>query len=79
MHTATMIDEIKRHMEVVGSEDVRVGRVDRVEGDYIKLTRKDSTDGLHHYIDAWLVERVDDKVHLARPANEVMQGWGTEF
>lgn len=42
--------QIAEHMEIVGSCGNHVGTVDRVEGDRIKLTRKDSPDGGHHYL-----------------------------
>jgi hypothetical protein len=34
--------DIKEHMEVIGADGVHVGTVDKVEGDRIKLTKKDS-------------------------------------
>ncbi len=34
-------NDIREHMEVIGSDGVHVGRVDRVEGGRIKLTRSD--------------------------------------
>ena len=79
MPTMTMTARIQDHMEVVGSEGVPIGLVDDVQGEYIKLTKEGSTDGEHHFIDMELVERVDDKVHLAEPADEVMKDWGYEF
>lgn len=65
-----MIDlsQIKEHMEVVGADGVHVGTVDRVEGDRLKLTRKDSGShgDHHHYVPAGLVAAVeDDRVRLA--------------
>ncbi|TPG59031.1 DUF2171 domain-containing protein [Roseomonas nepalensis] len=56
-----MIDasQIKEHMEVVGSCGNHVGVVDHVEGDRIKLTRKDSTDGQHHYLPLSAVASVE--------------------
>ncbi len=56
---------IREHMEVVGSCGGRVGKVDRVEGLSIKLT-KDSpnADGEHRYIPLAWVESVDTSVHL---------------
>ena len=51
-------------MAVVGSDGVFVGTVDRVQGDYIKLTQGDDDDKEHHYIDLPWVAHVDDKVHL---------------
>jgi hypothetical protein len=61
---------IKEHMEVIGADGVHVGMVDKVEGDRIKLTRKDSGEGAHkghhHYIDRGLVAGVEgDKVRLS--------------
>ncbi len=62
--------EIKQHMEVIGADGVHIGTVDRVEGDRIKLTKKDSGEGSHrghhHFIDMGLVAEVEgDKVRLS--------------
>jgi hypothetical protein len=62
--------EIKEHMEVIGADGVHVGTVDKVEGNRIKLTKKDSGEGSHkghhHYIDRGLVAGVEgDKVRLS--------------
>jgi hypothetical protein len=43
----TDVSRIREHMEVIGADGVHVGTVDRVEGDRIKLTRKDSGEGSH--------------------------------
>lgn len=45
-------DDIMEDMEVVGSCGNHVGTVDHVEGDQIKLARKDDPDGggHHHYL-----------------------------
>jgi hypothetical protein len=67
---------IKEHMEVYGSDHILVGVVDHMEGDdMIKLTKSDSADGQHHYVDADLVDHVDTHVHLSKPADEVMAEW----
>jgi hypothetical protein len=45
-------------MKVLGKDGVPVGTVDRVEGDRVKLTKKDSPEGHkdhHHYIDKKLM------------------------
>ena len=56
---------IKEHMEVVGKNGQHVGTVDEKDGDRVKLTRTDSSDGKHHYIDADMVDRVEDnRVYL---------------
>ena len=55
--------EIKEHMEIIGADGVHVGTVDKVEGNRIKLTKKDSGQGSHkghhHFIDRGLVAGVE--------------------
>ena len=63
-------EDIKEHMEVIGADGVHVGTVDHVQGDRIKLTKKDSGqgshEGHHHYISRGLVADVEgDKVRLS--------------
>jgi hypothetical protein len=56
---------IKEHMEVTDAAGRHVGTVDNVDGDLIKLTQGDSTDGRHHMIDLACVDRIaDDRVWL---------------
>jgi hypothetical protein len=64
------LSNIKEHAEVIGADGVPIGTVDRVEGDRIKLTKKDSGEGQHrghhHYIPTMLVAEVEDgKVWLS--------------
>ena len=66
---------IKEHMKVVASCGKTVGVVDRVEGNAIKLTRKDSPDGQHHFIPIGWVERVDSHVHLTQNSQETEENW----
>lgn len=61
---------IEEHMEVIGADGVHIGTVDRVEGNRIKLTKKDSGEGSHrghhHFIDKSLVAEVEgNKVRLS--------------
>ena len=73
------IASIKEHMQVLGSDGILVGVVDHLEGkDKIKLTRNDSADGQHHFIDAGLVDHVDNSVHLSKTADEVMGEWESD-
>lgn len=65
---------IREHMEVIGADGVHIGTVDKVEGQRIKLTRKDSGQGSHkghhHFIPASLVAEVEgDKVRLSARAD----------
>lgn len=67
-------DDISEHMEVIGADGVHVGTVDKVDGDRIKLTRKDSGqgshEGHHHYIPAGLIAGVEgDIVRLSANAD----------
>jgi hypothetical protein len=64
------IDQIKEHMEVIGADGVHVGTVDNVEGNRIKLTKKDSGEGAHkghhHYIPEGLIAEIEgNKVRLS--------------
>ena len=66
--------EIKEHMEVIGADGVHIGTVDRIVGNRIKLTKKDSGEGRHkghhHFIDKGLVADIEgDKVRLSANAN----------
>lgn len=61
-----MVDlgNIREHMTVIGADGVKLGTVDRVEGDRIKLTRQDSGshDDHHHFIAGGLVAAVEGDV-----------------
>src|ERR1700747_1169320 len=65
-----LMREVTAHMQVMGADGVHIGTVDRVEGDRIKLTKKDSGEGSHrghhHFIDMGLVAEVEgNKVRLS--------------
>ena len=77
-----MIDlsQVKEHMKVIGADGVHVGTVDHVEGDRIKLTKKDSGAdveggqgshaGHHHYISKGLIADIEgDTVRLSANAD----------
>jgi hypothetical protein len=72
----TDTSKIREHMEVIGADGVHVGTVDHIEGDRIKLTKKDSGQGSHrghhHYIPASLIAEVEgDKVRLSANSDVV--------
>jgi hypothetical protein len=71
------VAEIKEHMPVYASCGTRVGTVDHVEGNQIKLTRNDSPDGEHHLIPTSWVAKVHDHVHLNKDHVEVQSEWET--
>jgi hypothetical protein len=71
--------QIKEHMEVYGSDHILVGVVDHMEGDdMIKLTKNNSVDGQHHFVDVEDIDHIDKHVHLSRPADEIMAEWDDE-
>jgi len=74
MNTATL-NQIREHMPVVCSNDGQFGTVDKVEGQYIKLTKDESPDHQHHWIPMGWVTSVDDKVHVDRPGEQAMKEW----
>ena len=68
------LSNIKEHAEVIGADGVHVGTVDRVEGDRIKLTMKDSGEGSHkghhHFVPQSLVADIEgDTVRLSANAD----------
>jgi hypothetical protein len=72
---ATTLQQIREHMPVDCSNGVQFGVVDQVEGQFIKLTAKDSPDNQHHWIPTEWVMTVDDKVHVDRPGEQAMREW----
>jgi hypothetical protein len=75
-----MVDSsaIREHMEVIGADGVHVGTVDHIEGDRIKLTKKDSGEGSHeghhHFISTGLIADVEgDQVRLSANADVAVQ------
>jgi len=62
------MSQIKEHMEIIGADGVRIGTVDKVEGDRIKMIKADSGshDDHHHYISGGLIAEVEgDRVRLS--------------
>ena len=70
--------QIKEHMDVVGSDDQHIGTVDHLDGQRIKLTRKDSgAGGEHHYVELNKVSSVEDgRIRLACTAEQARESWG---
>src|SRR5687767_12757382 len=60
------VEGIRPHMQVIASCGKCVGVVDNIESGAIKLTRKDSPDGQHHFIPKSWVHHVDSHVHLSK-------------
>lgn len=67
--------DIREHMDVIGSCGNKLGVVDHLDGGRIKLTRKDSPDGQHHFIPTSWVARVDTHVHLSKDCGAAKTEW----
>jgi hypothetical protein len=71
--------DIREDMEVIGSCGNKLGTVDRVEGNSIKLAKNDpKAGGQHHWIPMAWVETVDDHVHLSKDCGEATRFWRAE-
>jgi len=70
-----MQQNIKEHMDVLGSDGALVGKVDHVEGSEIKLTKSSGESGQHHFIPLDWVSNVDAKVHLSKAARDAKTQW----
>lgn len=74
-----MLGNIREHMEVVGSDEQPVGKVDKVRGDRVILTKSDSDDNMHHSINCAMIDRVEgDRVFLDKSAEEAKRHWTNE-
>jgi hypothetical protein len=75
------VSQIKEHLPVYaersggleGASEVHIGNVDRVEGNYIKLTKKSAPDGQHHWFPIeWIREVNDVAVFLHKSVDEAL-------
>ncbi|WP_395665697.1 DUF2171 domain-containing protein [Methylocella sp.] len=74
---AAQASQIVAHMDVVGSDGVRIGAVDHLEGDgSIELENENGApdEPRHHVPLAW-VDHVDLKVHLNRGGEDARSAW----
>jgi hypothetical protein len=61
--------------EMKGVPGIHIGTVDHLDGDYIKLKKSDSSDGLHHWIPLNWVEKANaEAVFLNKSEDEVRAG-----
>ncbi len=71
--------DIKEHMEVVGSDGEHVGIVDHLQGEELKLTHHDSqAGGKHHFLPLTAVASVGEFVTLSMTAAEAQSQWRAE-
>jgi hypothetical protein len=76
----SLLGQIREHMEVVGNDDEHVGKVDRVAGDRIILTKSDpESGGAHHSLSCSDIDKVEgDKVILDCSSSQAKQRWRDE-
>lgn len=69
--------QIREHMDVEGSDGKHVGRVDKVMGEEIELTKLDLASGLkHHLIPMTWVDSIDeDTVRLNLTKDAARSSW----
>ncbi|RYD67635.1 MAG: DUF2171 domain-containing protein [Sphingomonadales bacterium] len=73
------LGRVAEHMEVIGSDGSHIGTVDKVRGDRIILTKKDSDAGGHHHsIPSRWIDSVSDKITLRKTAEEAKSAWRDE-
>lgn len=68
------LDQGGEHLQVRDRNGEHVGTLDHLDGDRIKLTKSDSSDGQHHYVPLSQVESMDNvAVHLNVTREEAMK------
>jgi hypothetical protein len=77
------LERVREHMQVIDAEGTPLGKVDRIEGDRIKLTRDSSGsgshEGHHHFIPVGLVADIEgDTVRLSARVDAVESIFQTE-
>lgn len=74
MNLKERVDQGGEHLQVKDVNGEHVGTVDHLDGDRVKLTRNDSSDGQHHYVALTQVESMDDvAVYLNITREEAMK------
>ena len=76
----SLLQQIREHMDVVGSDDQHVGTVDRVAGDRIILTKSDpESGGVHHSLSCADIDRIEEnRIILDCTAEDARKRWRDE-
>jgi hypothetical protein len=76
----SLLDQVEKHHEVVGSDGEHVGTVDKVKGDRIILTKNDQDAGGHHHSipSIWLKSADGGRITISKTAAEAHQAWRDE-
>jgi hypothetical protein len=80
MGKRSMLTQAVEHMEVVGSDNKHVGKVDRIRGDRIILAKSDpDSGGIHHSISCADIDKIEkDKIVLEYTADQAKSRWRDE-
>ena len=75
-----ILGQVREHMEVVGSDDKHVGKVDKVAGDRLILAKSDpDSGGVHYSLSCSDVDRIEgDRVILDCSADQARNRWRDE-
>jgi hypothetical protein len=75
-----LLGQVREHMEVVGTDDQHVGKVDKVAGDRIILAKSDpDSGGTHHSLSCTDIDRIEgDRVILDCSADQAKSRWRDE-
>lgn len=75
-----MLDQVEEHAEVLGSDGQHVGKVDKVKGDRILLTKSDPDAGGHHHSipSLWLQAVDGGRIVISKTADEAKRAWRDE-
>ena len=77
------LGQVREHMQVIDAEGTPLGKLDKIEGERIKLTRdcsgQGSHEGHHHFIPAGLVAEVEgETVRLSARIDSIESIFQTE-
>ena len=74
------LTQVRKHMDVVGSDGEHVGTIDKCAGDRIILTKSDPDAGGHHHSipSRWIDGVENDVVKLEKTAAQAQQAWRDE-
>ncbi len=73
------LTQAREQMDVVGSDGEPVGKVDRIAGDRVVLTKNDSPDGRHHSIPCTMIDKIEgERIMLDCTAEQAQKQWRDE-
>ena len=75
----SLLARVREEMEVVDTDETRVGTVARVEGGHLKIIRIDQKPrNAHQFVSPELIRSVDERVHLSQSWDELRRLWADD-